>query len=142
MSSGIALSGERVNNIAIARSTVTSNQTTTATSSGTATALMTLGPAAFLGGTYVVELECSSLTKGTTNLDVEVWVDGAFNQSLTGHLVANTANPTLLKATITLTPGVHTVTLRGFVDAGTGTLNAGTGATGQVPPAVATIYPG
>lgn len=141
MSSGIALAGERLTNFAVARATVSANQTTVATSSGTATALMTVGPAAFLGGNYAVELFCIGLTKGTTNLDVELWVDGVFNQSMTGHLTANTATPTLLHCIVALTPGVHTLTLRGFVDAGTGTLLAGTGATGQNPNAVCNVYP-
>lgn len=141
MSSGIALSGERLAGFAVARATVAANQTTTATSSGTATALMTIGPAQYLGGDYIVELACIGLTKGTTNLDVELWVDGVFSQSITGHLTANTGVPYLTRSKVTLTPGVHTLTLRGFVDAGTGTLLAGTGATGQNPNAIASVYP-
>lgn len=141
MSSGIALAGERISGFAVARGTATSNQTTTATSSGTSTVLMTAGPAQFLGGTYKVELFCSSITKGTTNFDGELWVDGVFNQSITGHLAANTGSPTYYSCFVILNPGVHTLTLRGFVDAGTGTLNAGTGATGQVPIATFQVTP-
>src|SRR5574340_819992 len=125
MSSGIALAGERISGFAVARGTATSNQTTTATSSGT----------------YKVELFCSSITKGTTNFDGELWVDGVFNQSITGHLAANTGSPTYYSCFVILNPGVHTLTLRGFVDAGTGTLNAGTGATGQVPIATFQVTP-
>lgn len=141
MSSGIALSGERLAGFAVARGTATSNQTTVATSSAASTVLMTAGPAQYLGGTYIVELFCASITKGTTNFDGELWVDGVFNQAMTGHLVANTATPTLLRAVVNLTPGVHTLTFRGFVDAGTGTLNAGNGATGNNPNAVMSVYP-
>lgn len=142
MSSGIALSGERLAGFAVARGTATANQTTVATTSGTATALLTAGPAQFLGGTYLVIVFCQSITKGTTNFDGELFVDGVFSTSMTGHLAANTGTPTILVCNVSLTPGVHTLTFRGFVDAGTGTLNAGTGATGQPPIASMTVYPG
>jgi hypothetical protein len=101
---------------------------------------MTLPNVFYEGGTYRVTLGCISLTKGTTNLDVEVQVDGVFAASLSGHLAANTAIPTFLSTRVTLAPGNHVVRIVGFVDAGTGTLNAGTGATGQNPPAELAIY--
>ena len=143
MSSGIALSGERVSGLAVARGTVSTNQTTTATSSGTSTVLMTAGPAAFLGGTYAVELQSPGVTKGTTTVTLELWVDGAFNQSIVASYVNATAiTPFFWRGVITLNPGVHTITVRGFVDAGTGTLTAGAGTTGNQPNAVLSVYPG
>lgn len=143
MSSGIALAGERVSGLAVARGTVSTNQTTTATTSGTATVLMTAGPAAFLGGTYAVELQSPGVTKGTTSVSLELWVDGAFNQSIVATYVNATAiTPFFWRGVISLNPGVHTITVRGFVDAGTGTLTAGTGATTAQPNAVLSVYPG
>ena len=136
----VRLTGDQLGSLAVTSTTVSSNQTTTATSSGTATALMTLPNAFYEGGTYRVTLGCIFLTKGTTNLDVEVQVDGVFSTSLTGHLTANTATPTFLSARVSLTPGNHVVRIVGFVDAGTGTLNAGSGATGQNPPAELAIF--
>lgn len=114
----------------------------TATSSGTGNVVMTLGPVELEGGVYIVELFAPSVTKGTTNADLELFVDGVFNQAISGHLTANVAIPGFLwRGLVSLTPGVHTLTVRGFVDAGTGTLGAGSGATGQSPNAVILLRP-
>jgi hypothetical protein len=136
----VRLTGDQVNPLSVTRATVSANQTTVATTSGTATALMTLPNAFYEGGNYKVRLWCINLTKGTTNLDIELQVDGVFSASMSGHLVANTAIPTVLEAYVTLTPGNHIVRVVGFVDAGTGTLLAGTGATGQNPNAILEIF--
>jgi hypothetical protein len=124
----------------VARATITANATTTATSSGTATALITLPNVFYEGGTYRVELWCINMTKGTTNLDIELQVDGVFSSSLSGHLTANTGIPTIMQGFVTLAPGNHVVRAVGFVDAGTGTVLAGTGATGVNPNAYLAIY--
>src|SRR5690348_18044327 len=115
--STIALAGERFSQFEVLRVAVSASVNTTATSSGTATQLIG-GTAQFAGGTYILQLFAINLVKGTTNLDVELWVDGVFNQSLSGHLAANTATPTFLRAAFSLNPGVHTISVRGFVDAG------------------------
>jgi hypothetical protein len=93
-------------------------------------------------GPYWVEVFTPYLTKGTTNLDIELFdgasaAAGTFLQSLTGHMVASSilgAGSTLV-ALVTLTAGAHNMTVTGFVDAGTGKFGAGTGATGAAPPA-------
>ena len=136
----VRLTGDQLGSTAVTSVTTTSNVTTTATTSGTATALLTLPNVFYEGGSYRVTLGCIFLTKGTTNLDVELQVDGVFSTSITGHLTANTATPTFLTCRVTLSPGNHVVRAVGFVDAGTGTLNAGTGATGQNPPAELAIF--
>jgi hypothetical protein len=129
--------GEQVANLAVTSTAISASTTTTATSSGTATALMTLPNAFFEGGTYLVWLYAPFITKGTTNIDIEIWVDGVFSAALTGHMAASTVVPGgVIVGNVTLATGNHVITLRGFVDAGTGTLGAGTGATGQTPNAV------
>jgi hypothetical protein len=128
--------GEQVANLAVTSVTITASTTTTATSSATATALLTFPNAFFEGGDYLVWLDAPFITRGTTNIDIEIWVDGVFSVSLTGHMAASTVVPGgIITGKVTLSAGNHVITLRGFVDAGTGTLGAGTGATGQTPPA-------
>lgn len=126
-----------------ARASITAAVNTTATSSGTATTLISTGAFTLEGPTTVlVELFCASITKGTTNIDIELWDGSTFVQSLTGHLAANVALPGCqLTAITTLAGGNHTLTAKGFVDAGTGTLGAGTGATGQSPPSTIVVSP-
>jgi hypothetical protein len=95
---------------------------------------MTFPNAFFEGGDYLVWLDAPFITKGTTNINIEIWVDGVFSSSLTGVVTVSTVVPGgIYTGKVTLSAGNHVVTLRGFVDAGTGTLGAGTGATGQVP---------
>lgn len=130
------LTGREIANLAVTSAQVTSNQTTTATSSATATALMTLPNAFYEGGTYLVWLDAPGITKGTTNINIEIWVDGVFSSSLTGVVTVSTVVPgQVITGQVTLSAGNHVITLRGFVDAGTGTLVAGAGGTGQTPPA-------
>ncbi len=138
----IALVGERLAGQGISFATLTANATTTATSSGTATAMITLGPSGYEGGTYLVLLSASAVTKGTTNVSLELWVDGVFGQSIVALLVnAVSPNPFFWAGLVALGPGPHTLTVRGFVDAGTGTIVAGTGATGQAPNAICRVIP-
>jgi hypothetical protein len=140
--SPITLVGEKLAQQSIASKVLTANVTTVATSSGTATALMTLGPAGYEGGLYRVLLSCSAITKGTTNVSVELWVDGAFNQAVISLSTnANAFGGFFWMGLVALNPGAHTVEFRGFVDAGTGTLVAGTGATGTNPNAVGAVIP-
>ena len=130
------LTGREIANLAVTSAQVTSNQTTTATSSATATALMTLPNAFYEGGNYLVFLDAPAITKGTTNINIEIWVDGVFSSSLTGVVTVSPVVPgQIISGQVTLAPGNHVITLRGFVDAGTGTLVAGTGATATTPPA-------
>jgi hypothetical protein len=102
--------------------------------------MLTVGPAFFEGGDYLFTLDAPFITKGTTNINLELWVDGVFAQSLTGVQTVSTVVPgQTITAKVTLTPGNHTLTVRGFVDAGTGTLGAGTGATATNPPCLAYV---
>ena len=136
------LSGQAVFGNATATGTITANATTTATSSAASTVMMTAGPADFAGGNYDVLLSCTAVTKGTTNVSLELWVDGVFNQSI----LALSTNASALGSfqwagRVSLVSGLHTLTVRGFVDAGTGTIVCGTGATGANPNALLIVKP-
>ena len=140
--SPVALVGEKLAQQAIAQTVLTANATTTATSSGTATNLLALPRAGFEGGSYRVLLSCSGITKGTTNVSVELWVDTVFNQSVISLSTNATAfGGFFWMGLVALNPGSHLLEFRGFVDAGTGTLVAGTGATGTNPNAVGCVIP-
>ena len=130
----------------LAQASNTSTTNITATSSATGTVVMTLGPFTVEnGGNFLFVLFLPSLTKGTTNVDLELWDgtpgSGTLLTTLTGHLAASVASPATYEIKITLASGSHTLKVAGFVDAGTGVFNAGTGATGQLPNAFAYVTP-
>lgn len=138
----VRITGNSIGQLAIAQASITTEVSVTATSSATGNVCMTLGPTFYEGGTYLVVIDVPYLTKGTTNLDVELFVDGVFNQALSGHMAASTVIPGgQLVATVALVSGNHTLTVRAFVDAGTGKFGANNGATGNPPPAVAFVFP-
>jgi hypothetical protein len=138
----IQLSGQAIQGYATASVAISANVTTTATTSGTATALLTFPAVDCAGGNYDVTVFSPGVTKGTTSISLELWVDGVFNQSITALYVNAVAiTPYYWAGRVALVQGVHTLTVRGFVDAGTGTLTAGTGATGAQPNAVGILRP-
>jgi hypothetical protein len=140
--SPVALVGEKLAGQAIAQAVLTASATTTATSSGTATNLLALPRAGFEGGTYRWFIFAHALTRGTTNVSLELWVDSVFGQSVTALSTATgIGNPYFASGLVALAPGSHLLEFRGFVDAGTGTLVAGTGATGQPSNAVGFVIP-
>lgn len=142
MPQAIQLSGQAVQGFATAAQTISVSATTTATTSGTATVLMTAGPADFAGGVYDVALFAPSIVKGTTSITLELWLDGVFNQTIVAASVNAVATvPFSWAGRIAIVQGVHTLTVRGFVDAGTGTLTAGVGTTGLAGNAVLTVKP-
>jgi hypothetical protein len=65
-----------------------------------------------------------------------------FNQAMTSAYVNAVAiTPYYWAGRVSLVQGVHTLTVRGFVDAGTGTFTAGVGTTGNQPNAVGILRP-
>lgn len=125
-------------------STIATEVSITATTSATGNVCMTLGPFTVEnGGTYYFECFVPYLTKGTTNLDIELWEGtpgtGTLLSTLTGHLAASVVSPSRLDAKLSLLAGSHTIKVTGFVDAGTGKFGANNGATGNPPNAWARI---
>ena|SRR5438874_7129635 len=126
-----------------ARASIAAEASITATSSATGNTCITTG--AFTidnGGTYEITVFTPYLTKGTTNLDVELWDGSTFLTSLSGHMTASVLRPgAIFKTFQTLGPGAHTLTVKAFVDAGTGKFGADTGATGNAPNAWLLVQP-
>jgi hypothetical protein len=129
----------------LAEAQVAANVSIVATTSATGTVVMTLGPFTIEGpGTVYVEVYTPSLVKGTTNVDLELWLDGApgtgtLQTTLSGHLVANAVG-FLSQVRFNLATGNHTLRVAGFVDAGTGTFSAGAGTTGLFPNALGRVW--
>jgi len=136
--------GIDLDSLYFARATITAPVNTTATSSATATLLIGTGQFTLEGPTTcLIEVFCASITKGTTNINLELWEGSTtFLAALSGPVLANVAVPgAQLNSIQSLAGGNHNLTVRGFVDAGTGTLGAGTGATGQSPPSTILVSP-
>src|SRR5215475_10034736 len=124
---------------------VTSNVSISATTSATGTVVANTGSFSVDGGSYWVDVYTPSLVKGTTNVDLELWLDGApgtgtLLTTLSGHLTAN-AVPFVSEVFVNLTTGNHSLRVAGFVDAGSGTFQAGAGTTGNFPNAFLAVYP-
>lgn len=145
----VTLSGRNIDTMDLVRASITSEASITATSSATGNTCISTGVFSVEnGGSYYVEVFTPYLTKGTTNLDVELFdgataAAGTFLQSLTGHMTTSAVlgGVSHLWALVALTAGSHNMTVTAFVDAGTGKFGAGTGATGQPPPARIRVRP-
>ena len=142
----IRMRGIDLDTMSLARTAITSNVSLSATTSATGNVAITLGPFNVdAPGNYRVKVYTPSLVKGTTNVDLELWLDGApgtgtLLTTLSGHLAAS-AIPFISEVFVNLTGGNHTLRVAGFVDAGTGTFSANNGATGNFPNAWAAVYP-
>lgn len=126
-----------------ARVAITSEVSITATSSATGNTCITTGAFTISnGGDYQVRVFTPYLTKGTTNLDVELWDGSTFLTSLSGHMTASVTMPgTTLTAFVNLVAGAHNLTVKAFVDGGTGKFGANNGATGNAPNAWLMVSP-
>lgn len=142
----VRMRGVDLDTMSLSRTAISSNVSLSATSSATGNVAITLGPFTVENaGTYRVHVYTPSLVKGTTNVDLELWLDGApgtgtLLTTLSGHLAAS-AIPFVSDVFVNLTGGSHTLRVAGFVDAGTGTFSANNGATGNFPNAYAVVYP-
>jgi hypothetical protein len=97
------------------------------------------------GGSFYVEVWAPYITKGTTNIDVELFEGassgGTFITTLSGHLAADGPKPSFYVVRVALTAGSHNLTVTAFVDAGTGKFGANAGTTGNAPNAWMRVRP-
>jgi len=137
--------GIDLDTMSIAEAQASTNTTLNATTSATGNVALTLGPFNMDGsGIVYVEVFTPSLVKGTTNVDLELWLDGApgtgtLQTTLSGHLAAS-AIPFYSVVRFSLTGGNHTLRVAGFVDAGSGTFTGGVGTTGNFPNSWARVW--
>ena len=139
----IQVVGNEIANLDIAAASITTEASITATSSATGNTCISTGQFGVInGGNFYVEVFTPYLTKGTTNLDIELFegasaAAGTFLQTLSGHMTASSVlgQGIVMIAKVALTAGAHNMTVTGFVDAGTGKFGAGAGTTGNPPPA-------
>jgi hypothetical protein len=127
----------------VASAVITASVNLVGTSSAGATTAISTGPFTVENpGTFLVTVFTPSLTRGTTNLDLELWDGATLLTTLMSHAVAAVPLiPVTLRALVALAVGGHNLAVKGFVDAGTGVFGAGTGATGQPPNAFVTVQP-
>ena len=145
----IQQSGQTIGNLDVAAASITTEASITATSSATGNTCITTGAFSVINpGNYYVEVYTPYLTKGTTNLDVELFsgasaAAGTFLQSLSGHMTASSVlgQGIVLCAKVTLGAGSNQLTVTAFVDGGTGKFGAGAGTTGAAPPAYIRVRP-
>lgn len=139
----IQLQGSEIANLDIVAASITTEASITATSSATGNLCITTG--VFIppfGGNFWVKVFTPYLTKGTTNLDVELFsgasaAAGTFLQTLSGHMTASSVlgQGIVMVARVPLLPASTQLTVTAFVDGGTGKFGAGAGTTGNAPPA-------
>jgi hypothetical protein len=127
----------------VASASITASVNLTGTSSGTATTAISTGPFSIDNpGTFLVTVFTPSLTRGTTNLDLELWDGATLLTTLMAHATAAVPIiPVTMRALVTLAAGNHNLAVKGFVDAGTGVFGAGAGTTGNPPNAFITVQP-
>ena len=139
----VLLSGRNIDTLDLAAASITTEASITATSSATGNTCISTGKFTVEnGGNYYVEVFTPYITKGTTNIDVELFdgataAAGTFLQSLSGHLAASVVIGAgiVYVAKVSLIAGSHNMTVTAFVDGGTGKFGAGAGTTGNAPPA-------
>ena len=140
--------GIDLDTMALASVALTAEASITATGSATGDTCITTGKFTVEnGGSFKVEVFTPYITKGTTNIDVELFdgataATGTFLTSLSGHMAASVARPgAVMIAVVNLVAGTHTLTVTAFVDGGTGKFGAGDGATGDAPNARLRVTP-
>ena len=139
----IQMQGNEIANLDMVSASITSEASITATTSATGDTCISTGVFGIQNaGDYYVEVFTPYITKGTTNIDVELFegasaAAGTFVQSLSGHLAASVVIGAGIYyvAKVTLAAGAHQFTVTAFVDGGTGKFGAGAGTTGAAPPA-------
>lgn len=131
----ILFTGQFIGGLDFAFASISAEVSITATSSATGNTCITTGAFSIVNeGNYYIEVYTPYITIGTTNIDVELWDGATFLTSLTGHMAASQARPgSLLGTRQNLSAGGHNLTVKAFVDAGTGKFGANNGATGNAP---------
>ena len=139
--------GIDLDTFSVAEASITASVNVTATSSATGTTLLSTGVFTVENpGNFYVAVFTPQLTRGTTNLDIELFqgasaAAGTFITSLIHVTAALGIGSQQFLVRAPLAAGSNNLTVTGFVDAGTGVFGAGTGATGNQPPARIRVIP-
>jgi hypothetical protein len=120
------------------RDTNTVGTTVTATSVGTANVVIAGHAATYDGAAVYVDFSTYAMAKGTTYTRVGVYVDGAQVGEII-HFLHTTTGPASGRIRITPSAGTHTISIRAYVDAGTGSVFAGAGGAGNPAPNEMTV---
>lgn len=112
---------------------ITSNATITATTEGTANAVIAGTAKTYDAQPIIVEFYSPKIMKGTTSISV-VLFDSTTALGILGETAAGSA-PCFAAKRFTPTAASHTYNIKAYVDAGTGFVVAGAGGAGQYEPA-------
>jgi len=139
--------GIDLDTMSLAEAQIAASVNLVATTSATGTTAITTGVFSVENpGVFYIEVWTPQLTRGTTNLDIELFdgasaAAGTFLASLLHVTAALGIGPAYLGSRRTLTAGNHQMTVTGFVDGGTGVFGAGAGTTGALPNAWIRVRP-
>lgn len=139
--------GIDLDTMSLAEAQLTASVNIVATTSATGTTAITTGVFTVENpGVFYVEVWTPQLTRGTTNLDIELFegasaAAGTFLTSLLHVTAALGIGSQFLAARRSLAAGNHQLTVTGFVDGGTGVFGAGLGTTGASPNAWIRVRP-
>jgi hypothetical protein len=138
--------GIDLDTFSVASAQIATEASITATSSATGNTCISTGAFTVENpGVFFVDTWAPYITKGTTNIDVELFEgassSGTFLTTLSGHLAADGPKPSYYVVRVTLAAGGHNLTVTAFVDAGTGKFGANNGATGNAPNAWMRVRP-
>lgn len=139
--------GIDLDTFSVASAQIAAEASITATTSATGNTCISTGAFTVENpGVFFVDVWTPYITKGTTNIDVELFegasaAAGTLLTTLSGHLAADGPKPSYYVARVTLAAGGHNLTVAAFVDAGTGKFGANNGATGNPPNAWMRVRP-
>lgn len=139
--------GIDLDTFSVAEAQIATEASITATTSATGNTCITTGAFTVENpGVFYVDVWAPYITKGTTNIDVELFegasaAAGTFLTTLSGHLAADGPKPSYYVVRRTLAAGGHVLTVTAFVDGGTGKFGANNGATGNAPNAWMRVRP-
>ena len=137
--SAVAITGGTITGIALAGAElaygeITAAVTVTATTSATANTVVSSGADTYDGTPVYVEFYAEDTRKGTSNISIILY-DGATQLGVLGTSQAGLQGPVFAKRKITPSVGSHTYQVKAYVDGGSGSVQAGSGASGANMPA-------
>ena len=119
----------------IAYAQIVADVSVTATSSATPNDVVSSGAVTYTGEKVLIEGYFAHLTRGTTNIYVDLWDDATRLAQMSGNSYTATINGVSVANRRTPSAASHTYKFRAYVDAGTGTVGAGPGdGTGSLLP--------
>lgn len=113
---------------------ITANVSITGTTSAAATTVVSSGAVTYDGTAVVIEFFTNDAVRGTSYVGLVLY-DGATELGILGYASLTTGQAVMVRRKLTPSAASHTYQIKAYVDAGAGTVRAGTGAAGANMPA-------